>query len=334
MSASTGPSDWRLPSPFGWRTWALLVVVAAVLWRTGADIEIDGAVRIAVNSAASAVGLTDDSQALDAFTALAERMWPPQLADEIEIGRIPGFDPHRLPLFAHVETRQVETRLIDPLTGQLRINVETRDILVRPFGYAIQVAVKLIETLEIALWGTLLAVTLGAPLALLSARGLSPHPVPIFAARAVVAFLRSAPELITALFFVLTFGFGPVAGVMALALHAAGFLGKFYAEDIENADPGPREALAATGAGRLKVLRHAILPQVMPQYVAYTLYILDRNVRMATVIGLVGAGGIGQELKGRYDLYDYGHVATILIAIFLLVLALDQLAARIRRSLI
>lgn len=81
----------------------------------------------------------------------------------------------------------------------------------------------------------------------------------------------------------------------------------------------------------MKVLAHAILPEVLPQYIAYTFYILDRNVRMAAVIGLVGAGGIGQELKGRYDLYDYSHVGTILIAIFILVFALDQISSRLRR---
>ena len=154
------------------------------------------------------------------------------------------------------------------------------------------------------MWGTLLAMLIGAPLAFFGARNLSPHPLLVTLSRAVVSLLRAIPELISALFFVLAYGFGPIAGVLALALHAAGFLGKFYAEDIENADTGPQEALRAIGANRLKLLRYAMLPQVLPQYIAYTLYILDRNVRMATVIGLVGAGGIGLELKGRYDLYN------------------------------
>jgi phosphonate transport system permease protein len=111
-------------------------------------------------------------------------------------------------------------------------------------------------------------------------------------------------------------------------------LGKFYAEDIENADRKPQEALEAIGSGKLRTLWWGVLPQVMPQYVAYTSYILDRNLRMATVIGLVGAGGIGQELKGRFDLFQYGHVMTILLAIFLFVFALDQLSARIRARMI
>ncbi|HNU66432.1 MAG TPA: phosphonate ABC transporter, permease protein PhnE, partial [Methylotenera sp.] len=153
-------------------------------------------------------------------------------------------------------------------------------------------------------------------------------------ARGTISLLRSMPELIVALFLVLAYGFGPIAGVLALGLHAAGFLGKFYAEDIENADKKPQEALEAIGAGKLKTLWYGVMPQVVPQYIAYTLYILDRNVRMATVIGLVGAGGIGQELKGRFDMFQYDHVATILIAIFIVVFLLDQFSARLRAKLI
>ena len=126
------------------------------------------------------------------------------------------------------------------------------------------------------------------------------------------------------MFLVLMFGFGPIAGILALAFHAAGFLGKFYAEDIENAEKGPQDALKAVGVSKLKRLRYAVLPNVLPQYVAYNMYILDRNIRMATVVGIVGAGGIGQELKGRYDMFDYGHVMTILLLIFLTVYTLDQ----------
>jgi phosphonate transport system permease protein len=142
----------------------------------------------------------------------------------------------------------------------------------------------MLETLELGLWGTILAMILS----------------------------------------------GPIAGILALGLHAAGFLGKFYADDIEHADDKPQQALRAIGANRVKVLAAAVLPQVMPQYIAYTLYILDRNVRMATIVGIVGAGGIGQELKGRYDIFNYGHVGTILVVIFITVFLLDQVSARIR----
>jgi len=117
---------------------------------------------------------------------------------------------------------------------------------------------------------------------------------------------------------------------LALGIHGAGFLGKFYAEDIENADRNPQEALQAIGAGKVKTLWYGVLPQVLPQYIAYTLYILDRNVRMATVIGIVGAGGIGLELKGRFDMFNFGHVGTILLIIFITVFLLDQFSARLR----
>jgi phosphonate transport system permease protein len=156
----------------------------------------------------------------------------------------------------------------------------------------------------------------------------------LLASRALIGFCRAIPELVSALFLVIAYGFGPIAGILALGLYGAGFLGKFYADDIENADPRPQEAMTAIGAGKIAMWRYAILPQVLPQYIAYTLYILDRNVRMATVIGLVGAGGIGQELKGRYDMYEYGHVGTILVAIFIVVLLLDRSAGRLRQSVL
>jgi phosphonate transport system permease protein len=192
----------------------------------------------------------------------------------------------------------------------------------------------MVETLEIALWGTILAVAVSIPLAIGGARNYTPSAGVYAATRGLVSLLRAIPEMISALFLVLAYGFGPIAGILALGLHAAGFLGKFYAEDVENADRGPQEALRAIGAGKLKVLWFGVLPQVFPQYIAYTLYILDRNVRMAIVIGIVGAGGIGQELKGRYDMFNYGHVSTILLALFVTVFLLDQVSARIRARLI
>ena len=97
---------------------------------------------------------------------------------------------------------------------------------------------------------------------------------------------------------------------------------------------GPQDALKALGSSRWRILKEAVLPQVMPQYVAYILYILDRNLRMATVIGLVGGGGIGQELKGRFDLFEYGHVTTIILVIFIVVFIFDQISAKLRNKLI
>ena len=325
------PGEWRFPKQLGWRTLLTILIAILVVFRTGADVEIDHVVFESGKAIAAGVGLADDSQVAQGFGSILGQMFPPQVAEVTEVSRIDGLDRDRLPLFAHIETRTETVRSLDPETMRMVARTTQREVLVEPLGYVRKVGAKLAETLEIALWGTLLAVLIGAPLAFFGARNLSPHPLLVVLSRSVVSLLRAIPELISALFFVLAYGFGPAAGVLALALHAAGFLGKFYAEDIENADTGPQEALKAIGANRLKLLRYAILPQVLPQYIAYTLYILDRNVRMATIIGLVGAGGIGLELKGRYDLYQYAHVGTILIAIFFLVFALDQLSSWIRR---
>jgi phosphonate transport system permease protein len=168
-----------------------------------------------------------------------------------------------------------------------------------PSTYLWQVIGTMFETREIGLWATLLA--------MLSARNYTLHRPSYVAARTLVGMMRAMPELISALFLVLAYGFGPTLGVLALALHSAGFLGKFYAEDIENAE------------GK-------------PQYVAYTLYVLDCNVRMPTVVGLVGAGGIGQELKGRFDMFQYDRVGTVLLMIFITVFVPDQVAACLRRA--
>ncbi|WP_439534406.1 phosphonate ABC transporter, permease protein PhnE [Polymorphobacter sp.] len=334
MAPGPAAGSWRFPTLFGWRTLLVIVIALMVVLRTGADVGMGRAVVESGKGVAVAVGLPGESQVARGFGTILTRMFPPQLAEVTETSRIAGFDRDRLPLFARVESQTIMVQSLDPETMRMVARPVQRELLIEPLGYLRQVVAKLIETLEIALWGTLIAVLIGAPLAFLGARNLSPHPLLIVASRSIVSLLRSIPELISALFFVLAYGFGPVAGIFALALYAAGFLGKFYAEDIENADRGAQEALTAVGANRLKLFCYAILPQVLPQYVAYTLYILDRNVRMATVIGLVGAGGIGMELKGRYDLYQYAHVGTILIAIFVLVFALDQLAAWLRRRLI
>jgi phosphonate transport system permease protein len=327
-------AGWRFPAPYGWRSVAVAIVIIATLVVTGHRVEMDKAALMTGQALAAATGAAPPNQVAKGFATVASQLFPLQIDERTDVDRIEHFDPAHLPPFAHIETRAVSTQTLNPNTFQLDTTVERKSVLVQPFGYVWKVAIKLGETIEIALWGTVLAIMVGLPLALLSARNLHFGRVAYLGSRSIVGLFRAAPELITALFLVLAYGFGPIAGVLALAIHSAGFLGKFYAEDIENADPKPQEALTAIGAGRLKVFRAAILPQVMPQYVAYTLYILDRNVRMATVIGLVGAGGIGQELKGRYDMYNYGHVGTILMAIFLLVLLLDQFASRLRAQLL
>lgn len=242
-------------------------------------------------------------------------------------------EPH-LGLFDRLETRSVSEIRLNSETLEMETFVTTRTVKVEPVGYLLTILGKMVETIEIAVWASLIAILLSAPLGWLGARNFTPHVMVYAIVRSVVAFLRAIPELISALLLVLVFGFGPVVGVLAMAFHSVGFLGKFFAEEIETADPEPQEALTATGAGGLTVLRLSVIPDILPNLTGLVLYILDRNIRMATVIGLVGAGGIGQELKGRYDLFQYDRVASMLLVIFLTVLFLDQVSARLRQRLV
>lgn len=280
------------------------------------------------------IGINESSYVAEGFSRVMNQMLPPAISRETPVERIPNFDPNALPPFSHVQVNEYFEVDINYETLEQDISVIREETLVEPFGYLIFVILKMGETLEIGLWGTLLSIVISAPLAYFSAKNYAPNLAVYVVARSIVSFFRSIPELVSALFFVLAYGFGPIAGILALGFHCAGFLGKFYAEDVENAEKAPQEALLALGAGKLKVFRLAVLPQVMPQYIAYTLYILDRNVRMATVVGIVGAGGIGQELIGRWDIFDYSHVTTILLVLFATVLLLDQFSARIRAKII
>ena len=322
--------EWELSPPYSARMVIYAALALALLVYTGSRVEIGRMLHLSGEAALSAVGLREESQVGSGLSKIATSLFPVVIAERTPVARIENFDRGHLPWLAHIETEEHIEKHLNPDTLQMEEQRETREVLVEPVGYLMHVLRKMLETLELGLWGTVIAIVFSVPLAFFSARNYSPNRATYVVARGLVSLFRSVPELISALFLVLAFGFGPIAGVLALGIHAAGFLGKFYAEDIEHADDKPQEALRAIGANKVKTLWTAVIPQVVPQYIAYTLYILDRNVRMATVIGIVGAGGIGQELKGRYDIYNYGHVGTILVIIFLTVFALDQISARVR----
>ena len=325
---------WQLDAPYTARHIFITLAFLGVILFTGHRTEMDRMAVMSAQAVGKLIGVADDSQVVRGLSRVGQSMWPPAMGEKEEVARLPELDRNKLPAFSHIEVQERTEQRMNLQTLQMETETERVEYLVKPLGYLWTVAVKMFETIEIAIWGTLISVLLSIPLAYFAARNYTPNRFTYTAARGGISLLRSAPELIVALFLVLAYGFGPIAGVLALGLHAAGFLGKFYAEDIENADKKPQEALEAIGAGKLKTLWYGVIPQVIPQYIAYTLYILDRNVRMATVIGLVGAGGIGQELKGRFDMFQYGHVATILIAIFIVVFLLDQFSARLRARLI
>lgn len=324
------PEDWRLEPVFGSRTvLAILACFAFLVW-SAPRVELNVLVRNVQEFAASLGGDTGSSQIGRGLASIQDKMFPLVLDERTPLET--GAEPARWPLRIEEITRQ-ETAL-NPETLEIETREVTERYLVQPFGYLLYVCGKMLQSIEMALWASLFATVISLLLMPLAARNFTPHPAIRAGARSLVSLLRTIPELVSALFLVLLFGFGPVAGILALTLHSIGFLGKFYADDVETADIRPQEALTALGASRLTVLRLAVLPNVVPSFVALTLYVVDRNIRMATVIGLVGAGGVGQELKGRFDMLQYGHVGTILLVIFAAVLALDAFASRVRRHLI
>lgn len=193
----------------------------------------------------------------------------------------------------------------------------------------------IIVTVEVALWGTALAVVLSLVLALGAARNLLGRNIVVYAvSRAVLSVLRSLPDIIWALIFVAAVGLGPFPGVLALTVYSCGELGKLYAEAVENIDPGPREALESTGAGLFTTIRWAVLPQVLPEMITYSLYRLESNVRHAFVLGMVGAGGLGFELTVAMKLFRYEQVSAIIIVIILTVATIDFVSSRIRARVI
>lgn len=191
-----------------------------------------------------------------------------------------------------------------------------------------------IETIQIAVWGTLIAVLMSIPLAILGANNTSPHPILFHATRMFLNALRAINELVFALIFVSALGLGPFAGVLAIALHATGMLAKFCAEEIEGVDRGPVEAMQATGAGRMQVILFGIIPQVIPAFVSYSIYRFDVSIRAATILGLVGAGGLGFSLIKTMKLFQYHETATCILVIFLIVFVSDWVCARVRSRII
>jgi phosphonate transport system permease protein len=191
----------------------------------------------------------------------------------------------------------------------------------------------LLDTLAMSIAGTALAVLLSLPLALLAAPNISPHPVLLGAARTLLSFLRSVPEIIMGIIFVAAVGFGALPGVLALALHSVGMVGKFYAEAIEHADPRPIEAARAAGASPFQVVTHAVLPQVLPQLADVTIYRWEYHFRASAVLGIVGAGGIGFELIAALRLIDYAQVSAILLCILACVVVVDAIGSALRKRL-
>ena len=188
-----------------------------------------------------------------------------------------------------------------------------------------------LETVDIALFGTTAAVLLALPLAVMAARNTTPARPFYSASRGVIALCRSVPDLVWALLFVTAVGLGPFPGALAISVHSIGMLGRLFAEVIEDMDMGPVEALTMTGAKRLAVFSHAVVPGVLPSLLGIALYRLDENIRSSLVLGFVGAGGIGFQLLTAMNLFQYRTVSLLLIVTFVIVIAAERISAALRR---
>jgi phosphonate transport system permease protein len=172
----------------------------------------------------------------------------------------------------------------------------------------------MVESIQIAIAATIVGAVFSIPIGIAAAANLSPRPL-YLAARGLIVVGRTFHEVIIAIFFVKLFGFGPVAGLLTLAFSSAIFLGKMLAEDIENMKPGPVEAIRATGASFGQIFGYAVVPQVLVKTLGVLIYRLDSNLRHSTVIGIVGAGGIGQTLSASFSRYDFDFASAILLTI-------------------
>jgi len=203
----------------------------------------------------------------------------------------------------------------------------------RPFPPPLRLAAAVVGvTLQIALLGTALGTIAALALGLLGAENLTPHWVhhPI---KIALALLRSIPVILLALLFVAALGLGALPGVLAIAIHSVGMLGKLFAEECETADPGVWEAMDSAGSNWFQKVRYAVWPQVAPQIYSLTLFRLDMNLRESAVLGLVGVAGLGLWIENYRRAFDYPSVATLVIATMLVVLVVDQISVYVRRKL-
>jgi len=192
----------------------------------------------------------------------------------------------------------------------------------------------LFETSQMAALATLFGAVLAVLLCFPAAANLAPNRVTHFVFRRLLELFRSVPDIVYALILVWTFGVGPLAGILAIALHTVGALGKLFAEVVENADMGPWNAMRAVGGNWAKCVRFGILPQVVPNFLSYVLLRFEMNVRGATVIGFVGAGGIGQELYSVISFNYYQEIGAIIVLIILTVSVIDLTSEKLRRRAI
>jgi phosphonate transport system permease protein len=227
--------------------------------------------------------------------------------------------------------RVIELRPLELVRDLGNIGVFLKGYLHPSLRYIDEYTWQCLVTVCIALWGTLIAIVLAVPLGLLGARNLTPHPFAYHMARRLMDILRAVNEFVFALMFVTAVGLGPFAGMLALGVHTGGVLGKLFSETIEAIDPGQVEGITAVGASRLHIIAFGVFPQVLPNCLSYILLRFESDIRSASVIGMVGGGGIGFYLWETIRSFNDREAATVILLIVAMVMCIDVVSARIRR---
>jgi phosphonate transport system permease protein len=208
------------------------------------------------------------------------------------------------------------------------------ELLNPTWSYLPQTVGPMIETFQMAVVASFVGCAVALPFSFLASRVTTSGRIGFTGTRSVLSVIRAIPDILYALIFVAAVGVGPLPGIMALILFNIGVVGKLVSETVDGVDRGPLEAAQATGGTGFQGIRWAVLPQILPYYVAYSLYTFELNIRASTVLGIVGAGGIGRTLLAQYKLFHWSNVSVIIVELFFLVLAIEIISISLRRRLV
>jgi phosphonate transport system permease protein len=227
---------------------------------------------------------------------------------------------------------------IDPNWGRIADNIGKAGKILSEFwppnlNFASRMVDGMVETFQMAVVATAFGSLIALPVAFLASRISAPNAWVLYLDRSVLSVVRSVPDILYAIIFVAALSIGPLPGILALILFNIGVIGKLLSETVDGVDPGPIEAARAAGASHTQVVWASVMPQVLPNYVAYALYTFELNIRASAVVGFVGAGGIGLVLDTQRKFFNYDNVAMIVLELFVMVVIIEFISERLRRRL-
>ncbi|MEO0197895.1 MAG: phosphonate ABC transporter, permease protein PhnE [candidate division WOR-3 bacterium] len=236
--------------------------------------------------------------------------------------------------FLIISALVVEFNIIDLIIGIPRIFDFISALLKPNFSYFLIILEKLLETIQISIVGTSIATIIAFPFSFLASHITSPNKLIYYISKIFMNFVRTIPDIVLASIFVAIFGIGALPGVLAISLFSFGIITKLLSEDIDAIDKNQLEGVSSTGANRIQIIYFGVIPQILPNFISYALYTFEVNVRVSVVLGLVGAGGIGQILIENIRLMNYENVSMIVFITFLSVLIIDYVSEKIRERLV